>query len=117
MNRLKILRELSGATEKQLSKLLGVTVYTYRAYESERMAPGDVEIAMIAKIYNIPAHSVFGSEAVSDDQTAAALRSLKELSEHERYRQMIFNLCGEHRDSLSFAQICEIRNRLSVNPS
>lgn len=58
-NNLKIFRELSGITKKELATLLNVTVHTYTAFEQEKMSiPAVIEI-MISKIYMIPVDSIY----------------------------------------------------------
>lgn len=117
MNNLTLFRELSGVTVKQLSSILAVTVYTYRAYEQERMVLRDEISLMITKMYQISYNELFCSKLEISTESINKVKSLSSLSSEERYEAMIYNLTGEHMKTLSFNKICEIKKELEFYKS
>lgn len=117
MNNLTFFRELSGVTVKQLSSILAVTVYTYKAYEQERMVLRDEISLMLTKLYQISYEELFCSKLKISTESIKKVKSLSNLSDEERYKAMIYNLTGEHMKALSFNKICEIKKALEFDKS
>ena len=59
MNNLKYFRTLTDLEPKELSALLGVSVYTYRAYENDRMIMDEIIIKLICRLFNVEKEELF----------------------------------------------------------
>lgn len=67
INKIRELRARFNMSQEELAKQAGITRQTVASYESgERVPPGDTMIK-IAKIFNMPAESIFFADDVRRD--------------------------------------------------
>ncbi len=112
MNNLKYFRNLAEIEVKELSGLLGVSVYTCRAYEEERMIMNETTIKMICKIFNIEKQELFLEKEMISAKTINKLLQYASYNKVEKIKLLVFNLSGKYSEKLYFSELSEIKSSL-----
>lgn len=96
MNNLKALRTMANVSPKILSKLLNTTVYTYLAYEQEKMMIPPELVKMISILYDIKEELIIDTAFQIDISSVQQLTMLSTMSEEEKYRVLSYRLLKNH---------------------
>ena len=112
MNNLRYFREISGATPKQLARLISVTVHTYIAFEQERMTISKDVARMIAKIYGIDEDQIFCEQSAVRSDVQNKLKTLSELEENSLLEALIGNLTDGKSKNLTDREIRKIKDSM-----
>lgn len=115
INNLKFLRELTGATIKDVSSMIGFTAYTYKFFEEGKMIPDKIDLLMIAKLYGIDNRFLTCKRELIPEDCLIKLNKLSKLNSVERNNIFVFNLLGVKKNKLTFNEICEIKEELLKN--
>lgn len=94
-NNLKLFRDLSGVTSKELATLLNVTTHTYIAFEQEKMSIPKVLEIIIAKIYSIPVDIICLEESKVLMENLNSISKMSLLSQGKRWELMVNRLFGQ----------------------
>ena len=113
MNNLKYFRELLGVPAEFISKLLNIQKRRYLMLERGTLLLEPWCILMLCKIYEIDKSLMYKSELQEDD--VKEVKKLSTLSLEEKKRTLIFNLCGQRKNSISCAEIQEIKQTYRKN--
>lgn len=112
MNNLKYFRTLTDLEPKELSALLGVSVYTYRAYETDRMIMDEIIIKLICKLFNVEKEELFIEKDKLRQETINKLIYYTKFNKKEKIKLLVFNLSGKYCEKISFAELSKIRSNL-----
>ena len=112
MNNLKYFRTMTDLEAKELSVLLGVSVYTYRAYEDDRMIMDEIIIKLISKLFNIEKEELFIEREKISRETINKLLQYANYDKKEKIKLLVFNLSGKYSEKISFAELSKIRASL-----
>ena len=110
-NNLKLFRELSGVTAKELATLLNVTTHTYIAFEQGKMSIPKVIEVMVSKIYSIPTDNIYLNV---DKILLANLKKISQmapLSQRDRWELMINNLFGQ-KISITYHTVSKLKEEI-----
>lgn len=110
-NNLKLFRELSGVTSKELATLLNVTTHTYIAFEQEKMSIPKVIEIMIAKIYSIPVDNVCLHVDKVLLENMESISQMALLSQGDRWKLMVDRLFG-HQISITYHKVSKLKEEI-----
>lgn len=96
MNNLKELRMISNVSPKMLSRLLNVTVYTYLAYEQEKMNIPPELVKMISMIYDISEEIILSPLFEIDTSSIKELTNIASMSEEERFKVLCHRIINDN---------------------
>ena len=85
-SRLKIARESTGATQKEIATILKIATSTYTNYEAGRSEPSMETIALLAKMYEVSVDWLFG---LTSDSYIGSLKQAKEEIERQKILKKI----------------------------
>lgn len=105
MNNLNFFRETACLSKKEIASLMNVTVYTYMGYEEERMIMSEETKMLISMIFNIDIEQISCCKTNISNTTINKLNVLSQMSQDERYRNLIYNLTGKKQDKIGYKQI------------
>lgn len=112
MNNLAYFREVSGATPKQLARLLNVSVHTYRALEQERISILQLHLRMLGKIYSISPDSFIVSIEQVSESTLNCLQKLSTLTEEQRYSVLCNNLTDGLCSKVTYRDVRKAKEKI-----
>lgn len=88
--RLRSEREYLGLSQDQVARALNLPRAAVSAFETGRRKVSSVELARLAKLYGTTPDRLLGSEAPSDERTAALFRATKKLSDNDKDQVLRF---------------------------
>lgn len=112
MNNLAYFREISGATSKQLARLLNVSVHTYRALEQERISISRLHLQMLSKIYSVNPDSFIVSIEQISELTLDTLQNLSTLTEEQRYSVLCNNLTDGLCSKVTYRDVRKVKEKI-----
>lgn len=110
-NNLKLFRELSGVTAKELATLLNVTAHTYIAFEQEKMSIPKVIEIMIAKIYSIPVDNICLNVDKILLENMKSISHMAFLSQGDRWKLMVDRLFGQ-QISITYHKVSKLKEEI-----
>lgn len=90
--RLKLLREKKGLTQKQLADIIGVSDRVYAYYEQDRFPKDESILKSLARALDTTVSFLLGEDSIEKSQFTVLARSAETLSQEDRDQlYQIFN--------------------------
>lgn len=114
--KIKLLRETLGLTEKEISSLLNISSYKYVSLEKVGTDIPCEIILLLSRLYNVDVELLINSSFNNEDlMSEISSENFHELPKDELFDVLKSNLLGEYTKTLSYRAVKKIKDNIQLN--